>query len=203
MFTINIYLKFALIALCLIGGTVLWMLYGFGYAWLPLIIGIILLVSYFLLGTIQSASQMIQDMDFEGAEKRLALTVKPNWLYVTNRAFYNIMKGSIAGARNDQKSAEGFFHNALNLKLPSDNERAMVLMQLTSINANKNKWSAAKNYYHQLKKLKVTQPQIKEQMQTLEKAMAQQGQMKAAQTRGKQGMQMMSRGGKRRRPKMR
>lgn len=203
MFTINIYLKFALIALGLIGGIVLWVMYGFGYAWLPLLIGIILLISYFLLGTIQSASQLIQDMDYDGADERLNLTVKPNWLYVTNRAFYNIMKGTIAAAKNDQKTAESFFNTALNLKLPSDNEKAMVLMQLTSINANKNKWSAAKNYYHQLKKLKITQSQIKDQMVQLDKAMAQQGQMKAAQSRGKQGMQMMSRGGKRRRPKMR
>lgn len=203
MFTINIYLKFALIALCLFGGIALWFAYGFGYAWLPLLIGILLLLSYILLGTVQSASQMVQAMDFEGAEKRLSLTAKPGWLYVTNRAFYYIMKGTIAAQTGEQKRAEGLFEEALALKLPSDNERAMVLLQLASLNANKNKWTPATNYFNQAKKLKITQSEIKEQFQMMEKAFGQRGQMKAARSMGKQGMSMMNRGGKRRRPKMR
>ena len=203
MFTINIYLKFALIALCLFGGTALWIAYGAGYGWLPILIGILLLLSYFLLGTVQSASVMLQDMDFVGAEKRLKLTFFPKLLYVTNRAFYNIIKGTLSAQDGDQKIAEEYFNSALNMKLPSDNERAMVLLQMASLNANKNKWTAAKNYFKQAKKLNVTQSQIKEQLEMMEKAMAQQGQMKAARSMGKQGMQMMNRGGKRRRPKMR
>lgn len=203
MFTINIYLKFALIAVCLIGGIALWIAYGAGYGWLPVLIGILLLISYILLGTIQSASVMLQDTDFDGAEKRLGLTFFPNLLYVTNRAFYNIIKGTIAAQRNDQKVAEGYFNTALGMKLPSDNERAMVLMQMASINANKSKWTAARNYFNQAKKLNITQSQIKEQMEMMEKGMAQQGQMKAARSMGKSGMGMMNRGGKRRRPKMR
>ena len=87
MYTINIYLKFALIALFLIGGTVLAFTAGFWYA-LPLIlIGLVFLASYIFLGTIQSAAQMMQTMDLDGCEKRLALTLKPEWLYVTNRAY--------------------------------------------------------------------------------------------------------------------
>lgn len=203
MFVINIYLKFALIAVGFIGGAILWALYGFGYAWLPLLMGIIFLCSYIFLGTVQSASQMVQDMEFDAAQKRLGLTFKPEWLYVTNRAFYYIMKGTIASQTNNQKEAEELFNTALELKLPSDNERAMVLLQLASLNANKNKWTAAKNYFHQAKKLKITQSQIKDQYEMLEKAMAQKGQMKAARSMGKAGMQMMNRGGKRRRPKMR
>jgi len=38
-------------------------------------------------------------MDFDAAEKRLGLTLSPKFLYVTNRAMYYIMKGTIAGQR--------------------------------------------------------------------------------------------------------
>ena len=49
MFTINIYLKLALIAVCLVGGTVLAFAYGFWYALPFFIIGLGLLASYILL----------------------------------------------------------------------------------------------------------------------------------------------------------
>ena len=91
MFIINIYAKFALIGLFLGGGILLSIFYGFGYSWILILVGLIFLVSYILLGTIQSASELLQKMDFDGAEKRLNHTLKPEWLYVTNRAFYYIL----------------------------------------------------------------------------------------------------------------
>jgi len=167
MFTINIYLKFALIALFLGGGIILAFLFGLGYAWLPILIGIVLLVSYIMLGTVQSAAQFVQDQDFEGAEKRLGLTLSPKYLYVTNRAFYYILKGSLAMNNKENKVAEGFFQSALDLKLPSDNEHAMILVQLANINASKGNWTAAKKYYRDAKKLDITESQIKGQLEMI------------------------------------
>lgn len=204
MFTINIYLRFALMAIGFIGGILLWVYLGLGYAWPLLLMGIILLIGYLLLGTIQSAAVMVQEMNFDGAEKRLGLTLSPKLLYVTNRAFFYIMKGSIAMHKKDMNAAEDLFDTALNLKLPSDNERAMVLLQLANINGSKNKWKAAQNYFREAKKLRVTEGQIKDQMNQFEKALGNQGQMKTALAGGKRGIQMMQGGGgKRRRPKMR
>jgi tetratricopeptide (TPR) repeat protein len=203
MFTINIYLKFALIAFFLGGGVVLSVLFGFWYAFVLLLIGITLLVSYIMLGTIQSAAQMLQVSDFDGAEKRLALTLTPKLLYVTNRAFYYIIKGSIALNNKDNNLAEELFNTALALKLPTDNEKAMILLQLANINAVKNKWTAAKQYFKDAKKLKVSEGAIKEQMNQFEKALNNRGQQKAMMGRGGKGGQAMVPGGKRRRPKMR
>lgn len=203
MFTINIYLKFALIALFLGGGVILTIFEGFVYSWPLILVGILLLASYILLGTVTSAANLIQDLDFDGAEKRLGLTLSPKLLYVTNRAFYYIMQGSIKMNTGDNNGAEEEFNKALNLKLPTENEKAMVLLQLANINAAKNKWNAAKKYFREAKKLKVTESQMKEQMNQFEKALTNRGQMKAAQGMGKRGQQMMRPGGKRRRPKMR
>jgi len=204
MFTINIYLKLALIAVCFIGGTILTVLYGIGYSWILFLIGIVLLVSYLLLGTIQSAGEFIQVQDFAGARKRLALTKFPSLLYVSNRAFYYIINGSIDMNEGNTKSAEDYFEKALALKLPTDTERAMVLMQMANINASKGKWTQAKNYFRDAKKMKVSEPTLKQQMEQFELALANQGGMKRMGAGGRRGgQQMMRPGGKRRRPKMR
>jgi len=204
MFKINIYLKFALIALFLGGGIILSFTYGIGYSWIFILVGILLLLSYILLGTVQSAGEMIQAMDFEGAEKRLNLTLNPKWLYVTNRAFYYIMKGSLAAQKKDNKVAEEYFNMALDLKLPSDNEKGMVLLQLANINAQRNNWAGAGKYVKDMKKLNITEPTLKSQVDQFDQAYQNRGQMNTVRSMGKQGMQMLQgRSMKRRRPKMR
>lgn len=203
MFSINIYLKFAIIGICLIGGIILSFVLGIGYTWIFILIGLLFLASYLLLGTVQSASEMLQKMDFDGAEKRLNLTYFPNLLYVTNRAFYFILKGSLAAQRKDNAVAEDFFNQALALKLPSDNEKAMVLLQMAGIQAQKNNWNGAKNYFYQAKNLKITEAALKEQFKQFETAINNRGQMKLAQSMGVKTGQMGMMGGKRRRPKMR
>lgn len=203
MFTINIYLKFAIIAICFIGGTVLTILYGFGYSWILFLIGLVMLGSYLLLGTIQSASEYVQVQDFAGARKRLALTKFPSLLYVSNRAFFYIINGSIDMNEGKTKEAEEYFEKALALKLPTETERAMVLMQMANINASKGKWTQAKNYFRQAKKMNVSEPTLKQQMEQFETALANQGAQMRMGAGGRRGQQMMRQGGKRRRPKMR
>ncbi|MEL6987209.1 MAG: hypothetical protein AAGK97_05215 [Bacteroidota bacterium] len=201
MFTINIYLKFAIIAACLIGGTILAITVSFWYALPVLLIGIGFLISYFLLGTVQSAATFMQTMEFEKAEERLKLTWMPNLLYKTNRAYYYLTKGTIAMNTHRASEAEEWFSKAEALELPTDNEKAMVKLQLASINANRGNWTAAKNFAREIKDLKITEPQIKAQVEQFQKAMKNQGQMKAAR-HGNRG-QTMRPGGKRRRPRMR
>jgi tetratricopeptide (TPR) repeat protein len=192
-------------ALCLLGGIVLAFTVGFWYSFPFLLIGIVLLVIYILFGTVNGAAKMIQTEDFEGAERRLNLTLNPKWLYVTQRAVYFIMKGSIAMQKKEIKEAEILFDQALKLNLPSDNEKGMVLLQLANINASQQKWGAAKNFHREASKLKITETQIKDQIHQFGKALKNRGAANVARSMGKQGMKMMQQGGggKRRRPKMR
>jgi len=190
MFTINIYLRFALIALCLIGGTALAFAVSFWYAFPFLLIGLGLLISYILLGTVQSTAGMVQAMDFEGAEKRLALTLFPDWLYKTNRAFYCMIKGTLAQQKGDDAETEVWLNKAQEMELPTDNETAMVLVQLANLYAKKNQWNKTKAIMSKVKKLKVTEPQLKEQVKMFEKAVTNRGQMKH-----QHGMQGRRKGG--------
>ena len=201
MFTINIKLKLALTALFLVGGILLAIFQGFWYALPFILIGLGLLASYIMLGTIQSAAELVQTGQFDAAEKQLSYTWKPEWLYKTNRAFYYILKGSLAANKKDNNAAEKYFKIAEKIELPTDDEKAMVQLQLANINAQKQRWNKAKVYYMNAKKLKVTQPQLKEQIAQFDVAFKNRGQMKHAQ--GASRRQMMQPGGKRRRPKMR
>jgi hypothetical protein len=203
MLKINIYVKFAIIVIGIIGGIALSIAYGFGYGWIFILIGLIFLASYLLLGTIQSSAEKIQYQDFEGAEKQLNLTYFPNLLYVTNRAIYNVLKGSLAAQKKENKIAEDYFNKALALKLPSDNEKAMVLLQMMGIQMQKQNWTGAQVYLSQVKKLNITEPMIKSQVGEIEKAFASRGNLNVARSMGKAGMQQMMQGGgggKRRRP---
>ena len=202
MISINIYLRFALIALSFVAGILLTIFVGFWYAFPLYLIGIGLLVGYFLLGTVQSAAQLVQLQDIAGAEKRLDLTFFPKLLYVTNRAYYFLMRGTIAQVKKDNAAAEMWLAKAEALELPSDNERAMVKLQLANIAAQRNQWNRAKALVKEAKAMKITEATIKDQLLQFETALQQQAQTKNARMQGgRRGAMHM--GGKRRRPRMR
>lgn len=178
MFTFNIYLKFAAIAVCLLGGVALAFAFGFWYAFPFLLIGLLLLASYVLLGTVQSAAQLMEKQDFTGSNQRLDLTYFPQWLYKPNRSYYYMIKGSIAAQAKVYDKAEEFLLKSKEIGLPTGNEKAMVALQLANFSAMKNKWNQAQVYMKEIKDYKVTEPMIKEQIKQFEKAMQQRGQQK-------------------------
>lgn len=178
MFKINIYLRFALIAISFIFAIVLTYQSGFLYALPFYLVGLFLIAGYILLGTVMSTAQMIQGGDFEGAEKNLKLTVKPEWLYTDNRGYYYLMQGTISAQKKDNASMEAAFNKALECGLPSDDETAMIHLQLANIAATKNNWRGAQIHFKKLKPLKVREPQLLEQIKQFERALQQRGQMK-------------------------
>jgi len=201
MFTINIYLRFALILVLFAGGIVLTFTIGFWYAFPLLLIGLILFLGYLFLGTVQSAAQLLEKTDFLGAEKRLGLTFKPRWLYKTNRAYFYLIKGSIAAQFKNNELAEELLLKAKTTGLPSDNERAMVQMQLAGLAANKSNWIVARQLLRETKALNITETQLKDQLKQLEKGLKNQGAMQVARHR-QRGLTFQP-GGKRKRPRSR
>ena len=201
MFTINIYLRFALIAVLLLGGIGMTFVWGFWWSFPFILAGLILLAGYILLGTVQSAAMTLQTGDMDAAQKRLNLTFFPNWLYTPNRAYFYMLKGTIAGNEKNYEEAEEFLVKAQKIGLPTDNEKAMVLLSLSNFRAMKNNWAAAENYYRQIKDLKVTEPMLKEQIKEFDKAIKQRGQANTMMRPGFRGGYVP--GGKRPHPKMR
>lgn len=203
MFTINIYLRFALTALGLIGGAVMSAIWGFWYGFPFMLAGLVLLIGYIALGTIQSAAELMQTGDLEATEKRLNLTLLPKWLYVSQRAYYYMLKGSIALSRKQMDEGEEWLKKAQSVKVPTDNEKGMIEIQLASIHANKGKRKQAQVHLRNAKQLNITEAAIKDQLKQLEQGLKNMGAMNAANRMGgRTQMGMKGSKSKRRRPKM-
>jgi len=204
MFVIPPYIRIALIVVGIFGGIALWSLFGFWYGFFFLLAGLILLGGLIFLGTVGPAAKALQDADYGKAEKYLNLTPNPKWLYSTNKAYFYMLKGSIAIAQKDMEGGEKYLKMAEAVDVPSDNERAMLQIQLAQLAASKNRWKEAKIHFKKAKACKITEGSIKDQFMQLEQMMAQSGQARASMRMGKQGHGMRAgKGGKRRRPKMR
>lgn len=203
MFIIPPYIRIALIVLGIVGGIALWAAFGFWYGFFFVLTGVILLLGLIFLGTVGPAAQALQDSDFDKAEKMLNLTPNPKWLYSTNKAYFYMLKGSIAIARKDVNEGERYLKMAEAVEVPSDNERAMLQIQLAQIALSKQRFQEAKIHYKKAKALKISEGPLKDQFRQLEQAINQSGQMKAAMRQGRAGHGMSGGKGKRRRPKMR
>ncbi len=185
MFSINIYLRFALIGILLVGGIVLAIFTNFWYASPLILLGIILLVGYFIFGTIQSAATLMQAGDMDAADERLKLTLKPEWLFGPNKAMYYMIKGTIALNKKDISAGEEWFKKAEQIKMPSDNETAMIQVQLAALNASRRKWNQANVHVKNAKKLKITNQEIKGQLLQVEQMVKTKGQSHAVRMKPK------------------
>lgn len=199
MFSINIYLRFALIAGLIILGGVLQYFYGFWYAFIFYLAGLVLLVGYFLTGTIQSATMLLQTQDFDAAKKRLDLTLFPKLLFGPAKSAYYMLKGSLAMQGKDYDEAQKFFKISEHAKYTSDNERAMVYLQQANVAAMKNNIKEAQQIFRKTDGLKVTEQVIKDQMKQFDQALKQ----RASVTMNHRMMAAQRGGTKQRRPKMR
>jgi hypothetical protein len=203
MFTINIYLRFALIAGGILGGIGLWAGFGFWYGFPFLLVGVVLLAGYLMLGTILSTNQLLSQQRIEEAEARLKLTFFPKILLVGYKGVYFMTMGAIAMQKRDFNTAEIWIKKSLESGLPTDNERGAAMLQLVMIAAGKNNIKAAQNHFADLKKLNVTEPMLKEQIKEVDKQLKQAGQTMNPSMMAMMGGRGFRPGSKRRQPKMR
>jgi len=204
MFTINIYLRFALIAVGILGGIALWSFFGFWYGFPLLLIGVFMLAGYLMLGTIMSTNMLLSQSRFQEAEERLKLTYFPKILLVGYKGVYYMTLGALAMQRKDLVTGEKWLKQALDAGLPSDNERGAAMLQLAMIAASKNNRQGAQNQLNDIKKLNITENMLKDQIKELEKQLKQMGQAMNPSMLGMMGRGgFRGGGGKRRQPKMR
>ena len=203
MFTINIYLRFALIVGGILGGLALSIAYGFWYGFPFILVGVVLLIGYLLLGTIMSTNQLIGQQMLNEAEARLKLTFFPGALLMGYKGVYYMTKGAIEMQRKDFPAAEGWLKKSLAAGLPSDNEKGAAMLQLVMIAASKNNKQSAQNQFAELKKLNITEPMLKEQIKEVDKQMKQLQASMNPSMMGMMGGKGFRPGGKRRTPKMR
>ena len=168
MFTINIYLRFALIVLGIVGGAILSSAYGFWYGFPFILVGVLLLIGYLLLGTIVSTNMLLGQMRMDEAEERLKLTFFPRLLLMGYRGVYFMTQAAITMQRKDCSASEKLLKKALDAGLPSDNERAGAMLQLLMIGAQKGNINGLAPQLAEIKKMNVTEPNLKAQIKEVE-----------------------------------
>ena len=168
MFTINIYLRFALIVLGIVGGAILSSAYGFWYGFPFILVGVLLLIGYLLLGTIVSTNMLLGQMRMDEAEERLKLTFFPRLLLMGYRGVYFMTQAAITMQRKDWSASEKLLKKALDAGLPSDNERAGAMLQLLMIGAQKGNINGLAPQLAEIKKMNVTEPNLKAQIKEVE-----------------------------------
>lgn len=170
MFIIDIRIRIALIALFMVGGIALAIAYGIGYSIPFLLVGIILIAGYLLLGTIGSASKALQANDIAAAEKQLTYTKWPQFLYSANKAYFYMLKGVIAMQKKETKKGEELFNKAKEIGLPTDQDKAMVSLNLASMAYNRRNFARAKALLKEAKGYDISEPMLTAQIKELENA---------------------------------
>ena len=153
---------------------------GFAGSWISILILVILLVKHLLIGTVNAAATKMQEGDFEGAERTLNYTFKPEWLRFTYHGMYYWLKSTMAFRKKEMKESERLANIALGLEL-QDDFKAMIYLQLINIYGQRNNRQKVKELYKKAKKLTVTQEMVRQNIievgQMLDGTHAQQKQM--------------------------
>jgi tetratricopeptide (TPR) repeat protein len=136
----SIIIKYRLyIGLALIAIGVLTNIYaGFWPAFLPYLVGLVLIAGHFFFGPLRLIQEHMEAGDMEGAEKVIATIRFPNLLYKPIRSVYFTLKGNIAMMKNDFDGAEVNMRKGLDLGMPMKEAEGASLLQMGMLAMQKN-----------------------------------------------------------------
>jgi tetratricopeptide (TPR) repeat protein len=136
----SVIIKYRLyIGLALIAIGVLTNIYaGFWPAFLPYLVGIVLIAGHFFFGPLRLIQEHMEAGDMEGAEKVIATIKFPNLLYKPIRSVYFTLKGNIAMMKNDFDGAEINMRKGLDLGMPMKEAEGASLLQMGMLAMQKN-----------------------------------------------------------------
>jgi hypothetical protein len=136
----SIIIKYRLyIGLALIGIGILTNIFaGFWPAFLPYLLGIVLIAGHFFFGPLRLIQEHMEAGDMEGAEKVIATIKFPNLLYKPIRSVYFTLKGNIAMMKNDFDGAEVNMRKGLDLGMPMKEAEGASLLQMGMLAMQKN-----------------------------------------------------------------
>lgn len=130
----RLYIGFALIAI----GVLTNIYAGFWPAFLPYLVGLILIAGHFFFGPLRLIQEHMEAGDMEGAEKVIATIKFPNLLYKPIRSVYFTLKGNIAMMKNDFDGAEVNMRKGLDLGMPMKEAEGASLLQMGMLAMQKN-----------------------------------------------------------------
>jgi tetratricopeptide (TPR) repeat protein len=130
----RLYIGLALIAI----GVLTNIFAGFWPAFLPYLVGLVLIAGHFFFGPLRLIQEHMESGDMEGAEKVIATIHFPNLLYKPIRSVYYTLKGNIAMMKNDFDGAEVNMRKGLDLGMPMKEAEGASLLQMGMLAMQKN-----------------------------------------------------------------
>jgi len=119
------------------------------------IVSFIILYGYFRKGSVMLALKQLRKEDYKEAERVIDMNSHPDRLDKKDRAYYLFVKGFLAREKDLFEEAKIFLEEALQGGIKNQNDIAMAILALADMEmVNKNK-RAAKEYFLQIKDLKV------------------------------------------------
>jgi hypothetical protein len=122
---------------------------GFWPAFLPYLVGAVLIFGHFFFGPLRLIQEYMESGDAEGAEKVLNTIKFPNLLYKPIRSVYYTLKGNIAMMKQDFDGAEKNMKKGLDLGMPMKEAEGASLLQMGMLSMQKNDLRQGESYIRQ------------------------------------------------------
>ena len=122
---------------------------GFWPAFLPYLVGIVLIAGHFFFGPLRLIQEYMESGDVEGAEKVLGTIKFPGLLYKPIRSVYYTLKGNLAMMKQDYAGAEKNMKKGLDLGMPMKEAEGASLLQMGMLAMQKNDLRQGESYIRQ------------------------------------------------------
>jgi tetratricopeptide (TPR) repeat protein len=119
---------------------------GFWPAFLPYLVGIILIFGHFFFGPMRLIQEHMESGDMDAAEKVLASIKYPNLLYKPIRSVFYTLKGNIAMMKQDYEGAEKMMKKGIDLGVPMKEAEGASLLQMGMLALQRSDMKGAESY---------------------------------------------------------
>ncbi len=164
-------IRFLLIGLFLAVGCALFYLMGIWAAIPSFTAALVLIISFFILGTVGPAFTKLKRGKLQEADHLINLTYFPNLLLRRHRSYYHFVKGMLALQKKELEIGASNFNSALELGLRNDNDKSFASLNLAHIHYVQGNHEQSKKYLIECKKYNFKDLMLSEKIEELEKAL--------------------------------
>ena len=169
---IYIRIRYLLILLFMVIGIALHYRFGWQAAWYCYAASVLLYLTYYLFGTVGPAFHKLRRGKVDEAEHLINMIRRPDFLMKRHRAYYHFTKGMIALQKKELPSGEMHLKSALEAGLRTDNDKALVSLNLAHIYFLQKKTEDSRVFLSRAKSFESNDLLIQEKIKELEMALA-------------------------------
>lgn len=163
--------RFLLILTFIILGVLLHVKQGISSAWYLYVAAAILLITHFIFGNVWSAFSMLKKGNMAQAETMIDEIKRPDLLLKGHRAYYHFIKGIISLQDKEFENGEQHLKSALDLGLRTDNDRALVHLNLAHICLAQKRPKDARQYVDAAKDIPYNDLMLKDKIKEMDQAL--------------------------------